>query len=115
MNYQFFGASYPGIQVHVTGVDRGVHVALMSDQNPLELIEVRLRCAAVPVSRIFRNGELIVEVPTPYILREDQWNDFSVTWANNVILAFEGDKQLPFMAYTMNISFPVSFIGVRTP
>lgn len=52
-------------------------------------------------------------VPTPNIIQQNQWNDFRVTWANQVILVFSGNATLPFMAYTMQSFFNVNFYGLR--
>lgn len=55
----------------------------------------------------------VVTVPTPNIIRSDQWNDFRVTWAQQNVLVFSGNDTFPFMSYTMQDFVPVNFYGLR--
>jgi hypothetical protein len=67
-------------------------------------------------SGIRRNQETtnVVVIPTPGILGSNQWNDFRITWANQVLLVFRDNEQFPFMAFTMSDFFPVGFYGLRS-
>lgn len=55
----------------------------------------------------------VVTVPSPNILTRNQWNDFRVTWENQVILVYSANNTFPFMTYTMQDFFPVNFYGLR--
>lgn len=55
----------------------------------------------------------VVTVPTPNIISPDQWNDFRITWVNQIILVYRGNDTFPFMAFTMQDFFPVNFYGLR--
>ncbi len=55
----------------------------------------------------------VVTVPTPNIVVRDQWNDFRITWANQIVLVFRGNDPFPFMGFTMVDFFPVNFYGLR--
>lgn len=55
----------------------------------------------------------VVTVPTPNIVTRDQWNDFRITWANQVVLVYSGNSPFPFMGFTMRDFFPVNSYGLR--
>lgn len=55
----------------------------------------------------------VVTIPTPNIIRRDQSNDFRITWVNQNVLVYSGNAAFPFMSFTMQDFYPVSFIGLR--
>jgi hypothetical protein len=67
-------------------------------------------------SSIRRNQEAtnVVIIPTPGIIRQGEWNDFRITWVNQILLVFRGNDQFPFMSFTMTDFFPVGFYGLRS-
>lgn len=112
--FTFFEGPQPGIVLRVN-TDNEVQIALTPFGfiwNPV--IEILIGAANNTRSIMRINQETdVVTVPTPNIIEQDQWNDFRVTWANQVILVFRGNDSFPFMTYTMEIFFNVNFYGLR--
>jgi hypothetical protein len=54
-----------------------------------------------------------VAMPTMGIIEAGQWNDFRVTWTNNIVLVSR-EGEMPFLAFSMQDIFNVNFFGVRT-
>lgn len=80
--------------------------------NPV--IEILIGAANNTRSIVRVNQETdVVTVPTPNIIVPDQWNDFRVSWENQVVLVFRGNDTFPFMGYTMENFVPVNFYGLR--
>lgn len=78
------------------------------------MVEVFIGASNNTLSGMRFNQETNVAlVPTPNIVARGQWNDFRVTWANQVILVFRGNDTYPFMTYTMESFVPVNFYGLR--
>ncbi|KAG4079776.1 hypothetical protein HA402_014907 [Bradysia odoriphaga] len=113
-DYSFFDGLYPGIALRVR-TDNEVQISLTPFNfmwNPT--IEIVIGSMNNTKSLIRVNQETVVAiVPTPNIVARDQWNDFRVTWANQVILVYSGNNNLPFMGYTMQDFVPVNFYGLR--
>lgn len=63
--------------------------------------------------RVNRDDNNVLTVPTPNILQRGQWNDFRITWAEQVILVYRGNSPFPFLGFTMRDFFPVNSYGVR--
>lgn len=77
-------------------------------------IEIHIGSTNNTLSVIRLNDETnVVTVPTPNIIRPNQWNDFRVSWANHNVLVFNGNNTFPFMSYTMQHFFPVNHYGLR--
>ncbi|KAG5666160.1 hypothetical protein PVAND_017639, partial [Polypedilum vanderplanki] len=114
-NYQFHLASNLGINLRVQTNDE-VHVALTPFNFPwTPMIEIFIGAANNTRSIIRRNQETdVVTVPTPGIIRADQWNGFRITWANHAILVWREGEEWPFMGFTMTDFFPVNFYGLRS-
>jgi len=112
--FLFFEGVNPGIALRVN-TDTEAHIALTPFNfvwNPI--IEILIGTTNNTRSVIRVNQETdVVTVPTPNILARNQWNDFRVTWDNQVILVFRGNNTFPFMAYTMQDFYPVNFYGLR--
>lgn len=78
------------------------------------MIEILIGTQNNTRSVVRRNQETdVVVVPTPNIITQHQWNDFIITWANQVILVYRSNDTFPFMGYTMQDFFPVNFYGLR--
>jgi hypothetical protein len=82
--------------------------------NPM--LEIRIGTYNNTRSLIRRNQEEtnVVIIPTNGIIRHDEWNDFRITWVNQVLLVFRGNEPFPFMSFTMTDFFPVGFYGLRS-
>ncbi|XP_037025228.1 leucine-rich repeat-containing protein 15-like isoform X6 [Bradysia coprophila] len=112
--YSFFEGLEPGIVLRVQS-DNEVQIAL----TPFSFvwtpsIEIFIGSANNTRSVIRINEETdVVTIPTPNAIRQDQWNDFRVTWANQNVLVFRGNETFPFISYTMQHFFPVNFYGLR--
>ncbi|KAG4070942.1 hypothetical protein HA402_001379 [Bradysia odoriphaga] len=112
--YSFFDGPQPGIVVRVN-TDNEVQIALTPfnfEWNPIIEIFIGTANNTRSVIRINQDTD-VVTVPTPNIVQLDRWNDFRVTWANQVVLVFQGNEQFPFMGFTMRDFFPVNFYGLR--
>lgn len=112
--HSFFEGPQPGIAFRVSA-DSEVHIALTPfDFLWTPMIEIIIGTTNNTRSVIRMNQETnVVTVPTPNVIRRDQWNDFRVTWANQNILVFSGSDSFPFMSFTMQSFFPVNFYGLR--
>lgn len=112
--YSFFDGPQPGIVLRVNA-DSEVQIALTPfnfEWSPM--LEVLIGAANNTRSVIRMNQDTdVVTVPTPNIVESDQWNDFRITWENQVILVFRGNDPFPFMGFTMREFFPVNFYGLR--
>ncbi|KAG4079736.1 hypothetical protein HA402_014867 [Bradysia odoriphaga] len=112
--YAFFDGPQPGIALRVN-TDSEVQIALTPFPfvwNPV--VEIFIGRANNTLSAIRFNQETdVAVVPTPNIIRQEQWNDFRVTWANQVVMVFGGNDTFPFMSYTMESFVPVNFYGLR--
>lgn len=112
--FSFFDAPNPGIVLRVN-THNEVLIALTPFNftwNPM--IEILIGTGNNTRSVIRINQETIVAtVPTPNILTRDQWNDFRITWANQIILVFSGNNPFPFLGFTMQDFFNVNFYGLR--
>lgn len=113
-DFWFFPGPHPGIALRVRS-ENEVQVALTPFNftwNPVIEIFIGTTNNSRSVIRINRETNVAV-VPTPNIIARDQWNDFRITWANQVILVYSGNNNYPFMSYTMEDLFPVNFYGLR--
>lgn len=112
--YSFFDGPQPGIVVRVN-TDNEVQIALTPfnfEWSPM--LEVLIGTANNSRSVIRMNQDTdVVTVPTPNIVALDRWNDFRITWANQVVLVYRGNELFPFMGFTMRDFFPVNFYGLR--
>lgn len=112
--FSFFQGLHTGIAIRVS-TENEVQIALTPFSliwNPM--IEIFIGTANNTRSVIRMNQETnVVTVPTPNIIRRDQWNDFRVTWVNQIILVYRGNDPFPFLAFTMQDFFPVNFYGLR--
>ncbi|KAG4077952.1 hypothetical protein HA402_013452 [Bradysia odoriphaga] len=112
--YSFFDAPNPGIALRVQS-DNEIHIALTSFnflRSPT--IEIFIGSTNNTRSVIRVNEETnVVTVPTPNIIRQNQWNNFRVTWTNQTVLVFSSNDTFPFMNYTIQNIFPVNFYGLR--
>lgn len=113
-DYSFFEGPHPGIAVRVNTTNE-VHIALTPFNFPwTPMIEILIGTTNNTRSVIRMNQESdVVTVPTPNIIRQNQWNDFRITWANQNVLVFGGNSSFPFMSLTMRDFFPVNFYGLR--
>lgn len=113
-DFSFFNGSHPGIALRVRS-DNEVQISLTPFNfiwNPT--IEIILGSVNNTRSLIRVNQETdVVIVPTPNIVARNQWNDFRITWANQIILVYSGNSGFPFMGYTMQDFVPVNFYGLR--
>lgn len=112
--YSFFEAPQPGIILRVRS-DNEIQISLTPfDFVWTPAIEIIIGSINNTRSAIRINDETnVVTVPTPNVIRPDQWNDFRVTWAHQNVLVFNGNNTFPFMSYTMQQFFPVNFYGLR--
>jgi hypothetical protein len=80
------------------------------------MLEIRIGTTNNTRSLIRRNQEdrNVVIVPTPEIIRHDEWNSFRIIWINHVVSVFRGNEQFPFMSFTMTDIFPVQFYGLQS-
>lgn len=95
-----------------------VHISLMAvPLVTIPRIEIFIGIANNTRSAIRRNGEStdVVNIRTPNILEGGRWNDFRVTWANFMVMVFQGNQQFPFMAWNMNEFWPINHYAVRSP
>lgn len=114
--YRFFEGPQPGIVLRVNS-DNEIQIALTPFNfiwNPVIEILIGTTNNTRSVMRTNQETE-VVTVPTPNIIRTNQWNDFRVTYANQVVLVFRGNDSFPFMSYTMEHFVPVNFYGLRAP
>jgi len=112
--YSFFEGPQPGIVVRVN-TDSEAQIALTPfnfEWSPMIEVFIGTENNTRSVIRINQNTN-VVTVPTPNIIRPNQWSDFRITWANQIILVFSGNNPFPFMGFTMRDFFPVNFYGVR--
>ncbi|XP_037042738.1 carboxypeptidase N subunit 2-like [Bradysia coprophila] len=112
--YSFFDAHNAGITLRVQS-DNEIQIALTSVNflwTPAIEIFIGSTNNTQSVIRVNEETE-VVAVPTPNILRPNQWNDFRVTWADQNVLVFSSNDTFPFMNYTMQDIFPVNFYGLR--
>lgn len=113
-SFSFFEGLNPGIVFRVRS-DNEVQIALTPFDfvwNPV--IEILIGTTNNTRSTIRMNEETnVVTVPTPNIIRPNQWNDFRISWANQVVLVYSGNDTFPFMTFTMQHIFPVNFYGLR--
>ncbi|XP_037031021.1 carboxypeptidase N subunit 2-like [Bradysia coprophila] len=112
--FSFFDGRNPGIVVRVNTTNE-VQIALTPfDFAWRPMIEIFIGASNNTRSVIRMNQDTnVVSVPTPNIISPDQWNDFRITWVNQIILVYSGNDEFPFMAFAMQDFFPVSFYGLR--
>lgn len=112
--YSFFDGRDPGIVLRVNTASE-VQIALTPfDFAWQPMIEIFIGASNNTLTTIRINQDTnVVAVPTPNIISPDQWNDFRITWVNQIILVYSGNDVFPFMAFTMQDFFPVNFYGLR--
>ncbi|KAJ6641489.1 Carboxypeptidase N subunit 2 [Pseudolycoriella hygida] len=113
--YSFFEGRQPGIVVRVN-TDSEAQIALTPfnfEWTPMVEVFIGTANNTRSVIRVNQNTN-VVTVPTPNIIRPNQWSDFRITWANQLILVFSGNDRFPFMGFTMTDFFPVNFYAHTT-
>lgn len=114
--FSFFEAPQPGISFRVNS-NNEINIAITPfDQvwNPMVFIMIGTNNNTRSSITRNRADENPIVIPTPGILRENEWNDFRITWANHVLLVFREGDEFPFLAFTMIDIFPVRFYGLRS-
>lgn len=102
MNYRFYRFPAPGIMARID-TNSEIHISL----NPVNFeavprIEIHIGVEGNTRSRIIRNGnEVVVDIPTPDIVRPIGWTGFRVIYSNFVVMVLREGEQWPFMGFQM--------------